>query len=54
MLFINISLIFYKDAYQVGLYIVILSDAQSFSPDTVLLFYHDCTHQSNLADRSLQ
>ena len=49
-----ISLIFYKDAYQIGLYITILTDAQSFSPGTVSLFYHYCTHPSNLADRSQQ
>ena len=49
-----ISLIFYKDAYQAGLYIVILTDVQGFFPGTVLLFYHYCIHQSNLADRSLE
>ena len=49
-----ISLILYKDAYQVGLYIVILTDAQSFSPGAFLLFYCYCTHESSLTDRSLQ
>ena len=34
--------------------IAYLTDAQSFSTATVLLFYHYCTHQSNLADRSPQ
>ena len=41
------------DAYEVGLYVVVLTDVESFSPGTVLLFYHYCTHQSNLTDRTL-
>ena len=51
---ISLALFFKKDAYQVCLYIVILKDAQSFPLGTVLLFYHYCTHQSNLVGRSLQ
>ena len=38
-LMFSISLIFYKDVYKVGSYLVLLTDAKSFFAGTVLLFF---------------